>query len=537
MANLSSRFSKTASAKLMSLKSLAILFPLAGFLLVLISTAPHGIGLSPDSVTYISVARSLSAGKGLTLYNSAPLIGYPPVYPVALSLVELTFGVDPVEGARFVNALIFGLIICLSGILFRRHLVSPPFVLVGLASVTLSPVLFERSSYALAEPLFILWTLIFLLLLESYLNKRSVKLLLLLGTFAGLASLTRYIGLSCALTGAVAILFFPKSPLRSKLNHFILFGTISTLPLCAWAGRNYVLADALLGHGSPSSSSFTNSLARALLYCFNWFFPIDLVAQRLESAYTFLFLAAVIGYLFGVLWSPRKIVSEAKTAFRRIGPTMLFAGIYTTMLVAVSSFISVEEIGDRFMSPVFVPTVLTILLLLKQNTVCTERNFSIRFLGFAGNLSKANLVVAILVAWLVLPSFRVAKIGSQLMRTGLDYSHVSWRASDTLNFVREHLLPRADSLLIYSNHPDVIYIHTGASVSFSPRAQGYNSSEPRKPVASIVDIWPESQTAHLVWFDNTHRTYLFEIEELQQIASLEMVAQLTDGAIYRVAAK
>ena len=120
---------------------------------------------------------------GLILYNSAPLSGYPPIYPVALSLIELTFGLDPVEGARFVNALLFGLIIYLSGIFIRRHLVSPSFVLIRLASVNTVPCPFRtsfiqrfrnRSSY--------FWTLIFLLLLECCLNKRSVKLLLLLGT-------------------------------------------------------------------------------------------------------------------------------------------------------------------------------------------------------------------------------------------------------------------------------------------------------------------------------------------------------------------
>ena len=537
MANLSFQFSVTSIAKLISLNSLAILMSLAGSLLVLITTAPHGIGLSPDSVAYISVARNLSAGNGLTLYNAAPLIGYPPVYPVVLSLVELTLGLDPVEGARFVNALIFGLIIYLSGIFFRRHLVSPAFVLVGLASVTLSPVLFERSSFALSEPLFILWTLIFLLLLEGYLIKPSFKRLLLLGTFAGLASLTRHIGLSCAVTGAAAFLFLLKSPLRSKLFHFIVFGTISTLPLCAWAGRNFLLSGALLGHGSPSSSSFANGLSRALIHCLNWFFPVDFLAQRLDSVYELLLLAAASGYLIGVLWSPGKFVNEAKTAFGRIGPSMLFVGIYITMLVAISSIISVEEISDRFLSPVFVPVVLTILLLLKQYSVSAQRSFSLQKFGFAGSMSMTNLIVAILVAWLVLPTIRVAMIGRNLMHSGFDYSHVNWRASDTLKFMRECMLPNSDNLLVYSNSPDVIYIHTGASVSFSPRAKGYNSSEPRTPIASLAGSWPGSQTALLVWFDNTNRPYLYEVDELNEIADIAVLTKLADGAIYRVSAR
>lgn len=533
MANLSFQFLKTALTKPRDQNPLAIIFALTGVLLVLLSTAPHGIGLSPDSVAYVSAARSLSAGTGLTLYNSSPLIGFPPLYPIALSLVELTLGLDPVDGARLANALIFGLIICISGIFFHRHLVSPSLVLVGLASVTFSPVIFERVLFALSEPLFILWVLLFLLLLENYLYKRSVKHLFLLGTLAGLASLTRYIGLSCAVTGAAAILILQDSSLRSKLYHLILFGAVSTLPLCAWAGRNYLLSGALLGHGSPSDSSFANSLARAAVYGLNWFFPVDFLADRLESVFTLILIAMVSGYIIGVLWSPQKVVNEVTTAFRRLGPSMLFMGTYTVMLVTISSLISVENIGDRFMSPVYVPTVLTILTLLKQYSGAKDGIIPNRFFCLAGRLTKANLVFALLVAWLVIPSYRVAMTSRQHMLTGLDYTHVKWRESDTLNFFRESLLPLADNLLIYSNHPDVIYIYTGASVSFSPRAQGYNSNEPRRPVASIASSWPSSSSAFLVWFDDSNRPYLYEVDELNTIADIDVVARLADGTIYQ----
>ena len=197
---------------------------------------------------------------------------------------------------------------------------------------------------------------------------------------------------------------------------------------------------------------------------------------------------------------------------------MLFAGIYTTMLVAMTLMTAVEGIGDRYMSPVFVPTVLSILTLLRLYTRGPESFVSFRLVGFAGSLGKSNLVMAILVAWLILPSYRVATLGSQLMQTGLDYSHVDWRESDTLNFVRERLLPLSDGIPVYSNHPDVIYIYTGASVSFVPRAQGDTPGEPRRPVASIDGSWPGSPSALLVWFDNTHRHYLYEVDELNRIA-------------------
>ena len=175
---------------------LSVLLALATTFLVLFTTAPNGIALTPDSVGYVSAARSLSTGKGLTLYDSSPLTMQAPLYPALLSLLEQLSGLDPITGARFFNAGLYGLIVYLSGLLFQRRLANPSLVVVGLAAVSLSPVLFSVSTYALTEPLFILWTLVFLLLLDDYLNARSPALLILLAIVAGLASLTRYFGIS-----------------------------------------------------------------------------------------------------------------------------------------------------------------------------------------------------------------------------------------------------------------------------------------------------------------------------------------------------
>ena len=223
----------------MGVKSLSVLLSLAAAFLVLITTAPNGIALSPDSVGYVSAARSLSAGQGATLYNSSPLTLQAPLYPVILSVIELTFGLDPARSARFLNAGLFGLIVYFSGLLFRRSLAGSFFVAVGLAAVSLSPALFSVSSYAWTEPLFILWTTLFLLLLDSYLKEGSLTLLILLAIVTALASLTRYIGISCVVTGVAGILFLQKIPFRSKLIRLILFGAISAAP---W------------GHGQPEIS-------------------------------------------------------------------------------------------------------------------------------------------------------------------------------------------------------------------------------------------------------------------------------------------
>ena len=130
------RFAKLTVGKPTGVRILSVLLALLATFLVLITTAPNGIALTPDSVGYVSAARSLSTGKGVTLYDASPLTLQAPLYPTLLSLTELLSGLDPVEGARFINAGLFGLIVYLSGLLFRRRLARSSFVVVGLAAVS-----------------------------------------------------------------------------------------------------------------------------------------------------------------------------------------------------------------------------------------------------------------------------------------------------------------------------------------------------------------------------------------------------------------
>ena len=528
------RIASIAIGRPPGVRILSVLLALSTTFLVLITTAPNGIALTPDSVGYVSAARSLSTGKGLTLYDSSPLTMQAPLYPALLALLELVSGFDPLEGARFISAGLFGLIVFFSGLLFRRRLARSSFVLVGMAAVSLSPVLFGVSTYALTEPLFILWTLVFLLLLDNYLNARSPALLILLAIVTGLACLTRYFGISLAVTGAAAILALQRTPFRSRLSHLMLFGAISVAPLGAWAARNFHLANTLLGDRDPSGYPLHHNLYFSLIRCLSWFLPLDYLADNLKSTKAHFALGAIAGLIVGLVWSPGNVWTDLRPAIRRIGPELLFAGTYSIMLVVVSTLTAHEGINDRYMSPVYVPAVLIFLYLLEKRLAGSASNFTFRIFGFTGSLAMRKLAYAILSAWLAILSFRTALTATQLLKTGLGYNHIDWQTSETVSYLRTQILPSRDDTPIFSNDPEAVYIHSGASVSSSPEAKGYKSSEPKMLVASIAGTWPDSQTAFLVWFDNTERAHLFEVHELAQVAVLTVVEVLKDGTVYKV---
>ncbi|MDQ1331246.1 MAG: hypothetical protein QG578_1514 [Thermodesulfobacteriota bacterium] len=61
-----------------------LLLSVAGALVVFFGTSQFGIGISPDSVNYISCARELIRGNGFLSYEGTPFTLWPPLYPVLL---------------------------------------------------------------------------------------------------------------------------------------------------------------------------------------------------------------------------------------------------------------------------------------------------------------------------------------------------------------------------------------------------------------------------------------------------------------------
>ncbi len=231
---------------------LLLLLALVAPVLALVRTGLHGIALHGDSVTYLSVARNLSAGMGYTHFDGTPLTGWAPLYPTLLALLDLALGVDPLSGARFFDAAVFGLFVFFSGLLFQSYLSEPSLVIAGAAFVLLAPDMLRLSTYGLSEPLFFLLTVIFLLGLNRYLNRNSFLTLFLTAFVVGLACATRYIGVALILAGAVAILLNRRCTVRTRIQHLLFFCTVASLPLALWAFRNTLLTGLPTATRGPS---------------------------------------------------------------------------------------------------------------------------------------------------------------------------------------------------------------------------------------------------------------------------------------------
>ena len=178
---------------------------------VLLLTYQHGSGITPDSVSYISAARSLANGHGFITYNGEFLVFQPPLYSIILALIKNIFSIDPLISAGYLNSLLFGLIVFISGLFFLKHLKSFILVILGTLSVLISYAIVQSSLMTLSEPLFIFLLLLFFHYVDAYQKEHNIYSLILFSLAAALACLTRYTGIIIILTGLINIIYWGKS--------------------------------------------------------------------------------------------------------------------------------------------------------------------------------------------------------------------------------------------------------------------------------------------------------------------------------------
>ena len=128
----------------------------------LFQATPEGLGLSDDSIAYIAGARSLLAGDGYRaawLESNRPVTHFPPAFSGTLALLG-SMGLDPINGARLVNTLLFGVNAALMGLLGWKMTKSSLAGIVAAALFIVNDSLLRVHAVAMSEPLFLFFSLL-----------------------------------------------------------------------------------------------------------------------------------------------------------------------------------------------------------------------------------------------------------------------------------------------------------------------------------------------------------------------------------------
>src|ERR1700749_236003 len=91
----------------------SLLAAIAGFLMIQLLCHHTGVGISPDSVVYLSTAQNIHDHGAINDFTNAPLMDFPAFYPIFLSGFIFITGRGVIALGPVLNGLLFALLIWL----------------------------------------------------------------------------------------------------------------------------------------------------------------------------------------------------------------------------------------------------------------------------------------------------------------------------------------------------------------------------------------------------------------------------------------
>ncbi|MCG3130079.1 MAG: hypothetical protein FLDDKLPJ_00827 [Phycisphaerae bacterium] len=430
---------------------------------------------------YVAAARRLATGFGLEAPNArgdwSALTRFPPLYPCVLAGAASVTGLDPVDVARPLQALISALNVWLAARLFRRgdapRFAAPAAAL--LASV--APGVLRINTQALSESLFLTTTFLAIDQLLSWGAERSRRAILLCGAASAAAVLTRYAGASIIAFAAVVIAVTPRRANEPRrVNDLALYLVTSAGPLLGWLLRNArVTGDAVarsFAVHSPGRRDFQHGLSTVAGWLSPWELPAAVLQPAAQGMPLILMLAGLLMIRARSRKLPRNPVEHRTHPPLRTTPTLLgFAVAYLAFIVVARTFVDAAvPFDERLLLPLLV--VAGPVAAAGAWAAVVRRSATVRV-----------LTRSVVIAWLASLGVRSWAWANEVRGTGQALEAAHWRDSATLAVVTA--LP--DECRIVSNAPDVVYLWTGKPAALLPARTDPITEEVNAAFASELD--------------------------------------------------
>jgi hypothetical protein len=433
----------------MYLYGLLIIFTIAGTILLWYLTR-WGIGLSSDSVVYIASGRNFLSGYGLSWVSGSglvqPMTLHAPFFSFLLAGFEVV-SMDAIEGARILSSIAFGLDVFLVGLITYQITKSKPFSLITSVILLLTGELLEIHSWAMSDQIYIALSLASIFLFSAHFNDRKHPYLILAAVFAGLAALTRYIGVSLILAGGVSLVLDRSVSYSRRLKNAIIYFLISILPISVWLARNILRTGLMTGRYSVwNPDALQGTILGSMSIVLNWFLPLRLVDLFMNQDVRFIILGILLGIGLAVLASIGLVKLHAQRESLQIdASSIIVLFLYVIFYIAVLFGTAVtanpaSDIIQRILLPIY-PVLLIIL---------------VWFLFLLWKTDKILIKVLIVVLLVFLIRNKAVYsywISRGLVGDGQRYSSRAWRSSETIEKLIE-----LDPKKVYTDDIAAVYI-------------------------------------------------------------------------------
>ena len=502
-----------------------------GLALILITTSKYGAGVSSDAARNLSTADSLVQGKGFVDMLGAPLLLWPPLYPLLLAALSLITGWGTFQAAWYLNVLLLAVNVWLAGwflyLIFRDE---PIFALIGSLVVLVSRSLLRIHANVASEPLFETFILGFLIASAGFLESGSRITLWTMFVLAGLATLQRYLGV--VLIGVGLAVDLKKDGIR-RIGGLILPTAVSVLPIGAWALlHNYPVSGTLFGPRDLGAMYPLENIGLSLTKILWWFVPrfgvLDYLLLR-----PWIPLLGLLIILIAINRRADWISWLGALSNPHLWPGLLFSVAYFFLLAfTVVTADHLDLTSDRYYV-VVLPVVLAVVLVTIDHLILPHIHWSWSLRTYAYG--------ALALIWFVYPVYSLQAYLRQALVQG---EPTNYNIANSANFremsvvkAGEAILAKDPSGLIYSNYLNIvwfIYRHPVAALPFEngalPRAQRLTALKANYP------DWPP-QSGYIIWFVPNQYHHIVAPDELVTLSNLQLLYADRTGLIYYVQAK
>jgi hypothetical protein len=503
------------------------------FTIVLINfmTTPNGIGISNDSVNYLSSSSSLITGEGFKRYDGEPFSHWPPLFPILLGIIRFS-GSNPINVLPYVHGFFLGLtgafcfffIFCFS----RSWILS---ICYGLAVVTSTP-LVNAASILWSETIYTFFMFYAVISALFYLRQPNFKRLAVLGVVSGLAFLQRYSGFFLVVAVCCSIFLFENRQVKKRLRSVFVFGIISCLPGSIWIAGNILVTNTLTGsrYFSPEYLSYAlvssfNALGSLFVpdrfglstFVGSWFVP-DRFGLSTFVGFLIIFTAALI-VVYGIYKKQERFIMDI--AVLSVFIVIYFFSIVYTLLTACCV--------SRFMTPLYPIVIVFIGCVFVFFIQCFgTKNTYLRW-------SFMVIATMFIVGFLSINGWRMPTYAKTFRERGVGYNTQKWRQNSVIEYLRQR--PFGEDVCMISNAAAALKYYLDVQcVMDGPRKGAYYHNnvrlDERAEVASkIINL---NKKVIFVWFEGADTKRYFNVEALNDEFRIENLIQTNDGVIYEI---
>lgn len=461
----------------------------AGVAVAAVVATRHGPLLAPDSVTYLSMARNLTHGRGVSDFTGGSIVVFGPGYPAVVARVQ-TLGLASITAARTVDVVTYVSVVLLALVMIRRRVSSWRIVLGATVLFAACVQLLITAQFVSSDVLFFVLVLVFILAMEE-IAARSANRVVLIGAAAVVvwaAVLVRWAGLTLLVAGVITLLITSRREGRwVALRRAVGFGVVASIGPVVWSIRNARTtggsAVGLRVHSNESVLSIAVDVGRAAAHL--------MIPDSLGTPYGVLLMGGVIGLAAGLgLIARRELAPRLRGVVPSLVPTVVFVVVYLPFVAAARKSTG-SDLDPRILLPAWLPTLVVGAWFFEQLLGSLKAGGAIRLARVL--VTSGLALLAVCVVWY-----------ADQVRVGTAPSVAVSHYPPTDSATRGEIGLLDPHALVVSNDPWRVYNATGhIPVKLAPMPILPGFSHTPISVADLARAVDSQGSVTLVWFDRS----------------------------------